>query len=129
MGRWLTLYRDITSAATDEDKRWIIDDFLARPTCPVRHDVSPSVISKRLGFSDPSSLTEAQRNAVTLARWILKERPNEVHVRPVCLRLSTGLHQMLREVRLPKLRLCAPVIRFGAQSKVAYPVNPKLRGR
>jgi hypothetical protein len=134
MGRWLTLYRDLTSATTDEDKRRIVDDFLARPMCPVSHDMSPSVIGRRLGFSDSSSLTEVERNAVTLARWILKERPNEVHVRA-----------LLREARLPGLRsaeqikaaakllvdadwLRTPVIGFGARRKVAYPVNHELWG-
>jgi hypothetical protein len=85
-------------------------------------------------FGDAAA-TEAERNAATLARWIVKERPHEVHVR-----------RLLREVRLPGLQsaeqvktaakilvdadwLHAPVIGFGAQSKVVYAVNPQLRGR
>ncbi|HZZ21074.1 MAG TPA: DUF3987 domain-containing protein [Roseiarcus sp.] len=84
-------------------------------------------------FGD-SGATDVERNAATLARWIVKERPNEVHVRT-----------LLREVRLPGLRsaeqikkaadllveadwLRAPVVGFGAQRKVAYPVNPRLWG-
>jgi Protein of unknown function (DUF3987) len=84
-------------------------------------------------FGDAGA-TDVERNAATLARWIFKERPDEVHVR-----------RMLREVRLPGMRsaeqvkaaakvlvdadwLREPVIGFGTQRKVAYPVNPKLRG-
>ena len=85
-------------------------------------------------FGDANA-SEIERNAATLARWILKARPNEVHVRA-----------LLREVRLPGLRsaeqvkaaakilvdadwLRAPVIGFGAQSKVVYAVNPQLWGQ
>ena len=73
-----------------------------------------------------------ERNAATLAQWIIKERPGEVHVR-----------KLQREIRLPGLRsaeqikaaakvlvdadwLRAPAIGFGAQSKVVYAVNPRL---
>ena len=76
-----------------------------------------------------------ERNAATLARWIDKERPDEVHVR-----------WLQREVRLPGLRsaeqikdaanvlvdadwLRAPVIGAGAQSKVVYAINPRLGER
>ena len=76
-----------------------------------------------------------ERDAATLARWVFKERPNEVHVRA-----------MLRHVRLPGLRsaeqikaaakilvdadwLRAPVVGFGAQSRVVYAVNPRLWGQ
>jgi hypothetical protein len=84
-------------------------------------------------FGDAGA-TVVERNAATLAKWIFKKRPNEVHVR-----------QLQREVRLPGLRsaeqikaaaktlvdadwLRAPVLGFGAQSKVVYPVNPRLWG-
>ena len=43
-------------------------------------------------FGDAGA-TDVERNAATLARWIVKEHPDEVHVR-----------RMLREVRLPGLR-------------------------
>ena len=83
-------------------------------------------------FGDAGA-TEVERNAATLARWIKKERPDEVHVR-----------RMQREVRLPGLRtaeqikaaakvladdfdwLRAPTIGFGKDSKVAYAVNPRI---
>jgi hypothetical protein len=85
-------------------------------------------------FGDAGA-TEDERNAATLARWVFNEHPEEVYVR-----------RMLREVRLPGLRsaeqiktaakllvdadwLRAPVIGFGAQSKVVYAVNPRLWGR
>ena len=85
-------------------------------------------------FGDAGA-TDVERNAATLARWIVKERPDEVHVR-----------RLQREVRLPGLRsaeqikdaakilvdadwLRAPVIGFGAQSKVVYAINPRLWGQ
>jgi len=75
---------------------------------------------------------EDERSAATLARWIFYEHPTEVHVR-----------HLQRHVRLPGLRtaglikkaanelvdadwLRAPPKGFGVQSKVAYPVNPKI---
>ena len=85
-------------------------------------------------FGDAGA-TDVERDAATLARWIVKEHPNDVHVR-----------RLLREVRLPGLRsaeqikaaakilvdadwLRAPVIGFGAQSKVVYAINPRLWGQ
>jgi Protein of unknown function (DUF3987) len=72
------------------------------------------------------------RNAATLARWIVQARPAEVHVR-----------RMLREVRLPGLATAAPLhaaaavlieadwlrkphAPTGKRPRLAYPVNPKL---
>jgi hypothetical protein len=79
--------------------------------------------------------SEQDQNAATLARWILKERPNEVHVR-----------HLQREVRLPGLltakqahAACAvlvearwlkdpqPGVDFGKRGRIAYPINPGLR--
>lgn len=75
----------------------------------------------------------AERNATTLARWIMKVKPSEVHIRA-----------LQREVRLPGLRtaediraacgalvegdwlrLPAPGSQQG-RGKVAYPVNPAI---
>ena len=87
-------------------------------------------------FGDAGA-TEVERNAATLARWVLKEQPDEVHIRT-----------LIREVRLPGLR-SAEQIKTAAKvlvdadwlrepaktvfgqprSRVAYPVNPQLRGR
>jgi hypothetical protein len=74
------------------------------------------------------------RNAATLARWIIRERPTEVHVR-----------YLQRQVRLPGLRsaddihdaatvlveadwLSAPAraAEFGPRVRVTYPTNPRL---
>ncbi|GAB0114936.1 DUF3987 domain-containing protein [Acidisoma sp. C75] len=77
----------------------------------------------------------AERNATTLARWIMQQRPPEVHIR-----------RLQREVRLPGLRAaediraaCAALVEadwlrppapgaFQARSKTAYPVNPSILG-
>jgi hypothetical protein len=84
-------------------------------------------------YGDAAASRE-DRNAATLARWILRERPNEVHPR-----------QLQREVRLPGLRtaddihaaaavlvesewLSSPIpsTQFGPRARSAYPVNPRL---
>lgn len=82
-----------------------------------------------------AAATDAERRVATLARWVIKEQAKEVHVR-----------HLQREVKLPGLRdaetirctcdlmveagwLFAPTIGFGANRRVAYPVNPQvLRG-
>jgi Protein of unknown function (DUF3987) len=85
-------------------------------------------------FGDAGA-SEVERNAATLARWVVKERPDEVHVR-----------QLQRAVRLPGLRdagqirkaadalveadwLRAPpkTVLGQPRSRVAYAVNPKLK--
>jgi uncharacterized protein DUF3987/DUF2905 family protein len=87
-------------------------------------------------FGDAGA-TDVERDAATLTRWILKEQPDEVHVRT-----------LLREVRLPGLRTAEQIKKaadllveadwlqapaktvFGQpRSRVAYPVNPRLWGR
>jgi hypothetical protein len=84
-------------------------------------------------FGDAGAI-DVERDAATLTRWILKERPDEVHVRT-----------LLREVRLPGLRSAEQIKKaadllveadwlrapaktvFGQpRSRVAYPVNPRL---
>ena len=79
-----------------------------------------------------AACTAEDRNAATLARWIIRDRPNEVHVRHV-----------LREVRLPGLKSAdaihgaaralvdaewlkspLPGETFGQRAKLAYLVNP-----
>lgn len=76
----------------------------------------------------------AERNATTLARWIMQKRPEEIHVRT-----------LQREVRLPGLgtadaihaaaallveadwlRAPAAVKGFQTRPKAAYPVNPAI---
>ena len=84
-------------------------------------------------FGDASA-TIVERDAATLTRWILKEQPDELHVRT-----------LLREVRLPGLRSAEQIKKaadllveadwlrapaktvFGQpRSRVAYAVNPRL---
>jgi hypothetical protein len=78
-----------------------------------------------------AAASERERNAATLARWIVRVRPKEVHVR-----------HLQRGVRLPGLREAGvikaacdalieagwppPPIGFGAARKVAYPVNARV---
>jgi hypothetical protein len=83
-------------------------------------------------FGDAAA-SEIERAAATLARWIVKERPDEVYVR-----------HLQREVRLSGLRsaeqikkaadflvdagwLRPPAKGFGARSKVAYALNARLK--
>jgi hypothetical protein len=82
-----------------------------------------------------AAASDADRRAATLARWVLKTRVPEVHVR-----------HLQRKVRLPGLRdaatikdtcermveagwLIAPKIGYGAERKVAYRVNPLVLGQ
>jgi hypothetical protein len=86
-------------------------------------------------YGDAGS-SKADRNAATIARWIMKTRPREMHVR-----------RLQREVRLPGL-VTAGEIRdaaealvdagwlrepghgtsFGQRGRNAYSVNPRLMG-
>jgi hypothetical protein len=76
--------------------------------------------------------SKADRNAATLAKWIVKEKVTEVHVR-----------HLLRDVRLPGLKtaedihnaalvlveadwLREPPTGAGKRPRMAYPVNPKV---
>ncbi len=82
-----------------------------------------------------AAVTNRDRNAAVLARWILKTRPREVHIR-----------QLQREVRLPGLRTAgqireaadllvaagwlnppAPNMQFGPRLRLSYLVNPRVR--
>jgi hypothetical protein len=81
-----------------------------------------------------AAATERERGAATLARWVIRNQPRELHVR-----------HLQRDIRLPGLRTAdqirnaaevlveadwfrAPVpgSEFGQRGKVAYPVNPRL---
>ena len=79
-----------------------------------------------------AAASQADRNAATLARWIVKEQASEVHVR-----------HLQREVRLPGLKKAAdihdaaavlieadwlrePPASPGKRPREAYPVNPAL---
>jgi hypothetical protein len=97
---------------------------------------NPSVSSLRLNdrtYGD-AACSKADRDTATLARWIVQERPSEVHVRT-----------LQREVRLPGLRdaadihaACAGLIDaswlmsaagktgFQHRPRAAYTINPHL---
>jgi hypothetical protein len=81
-----------------------------------------------------AAATRADRGAATLAKWILKERAKEVHVR-----------SLQRAVRLPGLTRAEMIheaaevlveadwlsqppkgTEFGPRARTAYPVNPDL---
>jgi hypothetical protein len=133
MGRSLKTFRALKNSGIDG----VTDGDTPRHTDPcVTHFVtqdSPSATLKTLAVV--VGATKAELNAATLAQWITKERPHEVHVR-----------RLQREVRLPGLRsagqikaaakilvdadwLHAPVVGFGAQRKDTYPVNPQTWGQ
>jgi hypothetical protein len=120
MGRYLELFMALRNGASREST---LKEF---------HSETRRLLARKVHPSDFSNNDVEGRNAATLAKWILAARPNEVHVR-----------RMQREIRLPGLRkadeikkaadllvkakwLRAPVIGFGAQSKVTYAVNPRL---
>jgi hypothetical protein len=103
---------------------------LATLKSPVWLDMAPSGGRKII----LKSASSGEHGLATLARWILKDRPHEVHVR-----------RMLREVRLPGLRTADQVKAAAAvlvdahwlreptktvfgqpRSRVAYAVNPRL---
>jgi hypothetical protein len=80
-----------------------------------------------------AAATPAERNAATLARWVVREKPDEVHVR-----------RMQREIRLTGLTRAADIHNAAAvlveadwlreiesqgigRPKAAYAVNPALR--
>lgn len=81
------------------------------------------------------ALITEERNAVTLARWVLRTRPIELHVR-----------HLQREIRLPGLRTAGEIHRaaevlvksgwlrrptgqrqFGPRPSITYSINPWLR--
>jgi len=119
------------------------DGFAMPPT-----EISPAAFEAAAALTDEyllpmaervfgdAAATRNERNAATLARWIIKERPAEVHVR-----------DLQRNVRLPGLRT-AELIKgaanalveadwlrpppflggFGPRVPAIYNVNPKLMG-
>jgi hypothetical protein len=81
-----------------------------------------------------ASATERDRGAATLARWILANRPAEVHVRylqrevrPPGLKTAEQISSAAEAlVEADWLRPPAPGNEFGQRGRVAYPVNPRL---
>jgi hypothetical protein len=80
-----------------------------------------------------AALPQAQRNAAMLARWIAKERPPEVHVRPLRrdvrlpgLRFADAIHAACEE--LIEAQWLFPPTRKGGRGRppAIYTINPKL---
>jgi hypothetical protein len=80
------------------------------------------------------SRTEQPCSAARLARWILRTRPTELHVRQFQrqlrvqgLRTAGEIHESAKVlVTAGWLRPPTQNTRFGPRTRVSYPVNPKL---
>ena len=79
-----------------------------------------------------AAASKAERNAATLARWISKARPIEVHVRRVLrvvrlpgLKAAEDIHEAAR-VLIEADWLGDPPVNAGKRPRMAYPVNPKV---
>lgn len=81
-----------------------------------------------------AAIPPTERNAATLARWIIQEKPHEVHVRNVQkdvrlpgMRSADAIRAACDElVEADWLRPPAKGAGYQARGKVAYPVNPAL---
>jgi hypothetical protein len=80
-----------------------------------------------------AAATPTDRNAATLARWIVKTKPTEVHIRH--LQREVRLHGLSKaqnireaaEVLIEADWLQEPPKQLGKRPRIAYPVNPALR--
>lgn len=123
--------------------RWAASPGLSAPPREVSEAVLANACDLVAGYFMPmaarvygdAATPQAERNASTLARWIMQAKPPEVHVR-----------HLQRDVRLPGLRnaevisaACDALVEadwlrsppagaFQARGKVAYPVNPAILG-
>ena len=120
--------------------RWCGSEGMAPPPVQIGENDLAAACDLVAGYFMPmaarvygdAAATVAERNAATLARWIVRERAQEVHVR-----------HLQRKVRLPGLNtadllhgaaavlveagwLTAPKIGFGAERRAAYLVNPRV---
>jgi hypothetical protein len=121
--------------------RWCGEDGYAAPPTIISEGALNAAAAFVIDYVIPSAertygdaaCSEEDRNTTMLARWIAKERPNEIHVR-----------EMQRSVRLPGLRTakdihaaCAALIEAGWLSqpeaggyqqkpRSVYPVSPRL---
>jgi hypothetical protein len=84
-------------------------------------------------FGDAGA-SDVERNAATLARWIFEEQPNEVHVWTLLREVRPGLRSAEQIKKTADLLVEADWLRAPAKtvfgqlrSRIAYPVNPKLR--
>jgi hypothetical protein len=123
---------------------WCAKDGLALPPSVITQEAFAAAATLVADYFMPmaervfgdAAATNDERGAATLARWIVKARPEEVHVR-----------QLQREVRLPGLRSAEQIRRAAdalveadwlrpppktivgqPRNRVAYSINPKLVG-
>lgn len=82
-------------------------------------------------YGDAAARTE-DRNAATLARWIIRAKASEVHVRRMQrkdklpgMQTADEIHAAAR-VLVDAGWLIPPTVGFGAASKQAYQVNPRV---
>ncbi len=121
---------------------WCGEDGIAPPPVQISERAFAAAASLMADYFLPmaervygdAAATERERSAATLARWIVTNRPGELHVR-----------HLQRDVRLPGLRsaeqlkraadglveadwlrLPTPGSEFGQRGRVAYAVNPRL---
>ena len=79
-----------------------------------------------------AAATRTERNAATLAKWIVNEKATEVHVRHLQrevrlhgLKTADEIHEAA-EALIAADWLRAPAPRPGKRPRMAYPVNPKI---
>jgi hypothetical protein len=122
---------------------WCGEDGIAPPPVQISERAFAAAASLMADYFLPmaervygdAAATDRERGAATLARWILKERPAELHVRHLLRHERlTGLRtaEQIRAaaevlVDADWLRPPAPGNEFGQRGRVAYAVNPRLR--
>ena len=106
----------------------------ARAVAAAAHLVEDYFVPMAERVYGDAAVLPADRNAATLARWILRDHPAEVHVRHV-----------QRKVRLPGLKSAAEIhaaadvlveadwlmgpnsgVEFGQRGRLAYSINPRV---
>src|SRR5260370_33103366 len=78
--------------------------------------------------------TEPERNAATLARWIIAARPAELHLRHLQTQVRLPGRRTAEQIRAAAellveadwLRAPAPATALGRHGRIAYAVNPRL---
>jgi hypothetical protein len=122
---------------------WCAEDGMAPPPVEISeaaflaaaHLVADYLMPMAERVYGDADAPEADRNAATLARWIKRERPAEVHVRTLQRKVrlpglpdSASIHAAAAVlVEAGWLRPCEPGTEFQKRGRKAYPVNPRLR--
>jgi len=81
-----------------------------------------------------AAATEPERNAATLARWIIAARPAELHLRHLQMQVRLPGLRTAEQIRAAAellveadwLRAPAPGTALGRRGRIAYAVNPRL---